>query len=901
MTLEQTNKMLVNLIPNIAKLKPVTKASDRIHKDQLTYGYIQKQYNAEGHAIQEVSFKQFAYHVGQEGYSWKSSLMNGAKNVDFVKAYVLALDFDEGITLEEFRAEAQRLNLVPNFLHTTFSHSEDQHKFRAIWKLPTPVDNPQLKNILQLMLMEVFPKCDQACKDLSRNYNGGKQVLDYKGEKGLDLNNLLMALYQVFVERDELHYTQNIKRFCKKLGLSTLNNSPYIVPSKQLVNETLTEGLEPILWGNFAIVCDKEAYDLSKNKTKKASVKHLKTDKLPTKKVDWNKMSERCGLYNDFMKGKILHHMELSHLAMNLYGCTGFKKQYFNVVEGNTYDNKDNKLYNTLNYYTNRQYAPSRCESKCPYYAECGCPKNILERYYQLEKTVKRLYDTEVLPLSVVEKRLLSDFMTFNELPMDSITFIKAPTGIGKSRLLGEINLYNTLVAVSNHKLGEQLYKDLTANRKNRQLRYAKPLPLEELPKSLLIQIEKLYACGMLQEVKNLIRSEVAKFHDVKAEEVPSYYYKLMEYLDNEKQLEHAMTLLFTHQRISYGCSNENIDTIIFDEDLLRSFVKNGSYRYDTVTAFLYDIVTWGKKSFIGHEDDLKAFIDTIQKALEEIRENNGLWLDNPLKEVTINPEFKKLIRRYITREQDILIENVNLFELLSCEAVKLQGGFLHYADCIGLKQLRGYRIIVLSATLDKTIHTMFANKYLPSYKVNFKDYGSVPVLGHIYCNCSRAWSRQGLLSLTDKSEKALNDILHSRNYNNIITFKDDDLVNLEGTDLTKIAWFGACEGLNGYEGENLCVLGTPHFNNIIYEAYGYLLTGRNITDHNWQVKRVEKFGFEFNLNTYSHKDDLIFTEIQKYLLYSELIQAVGRARGIRFNCDVYVYSTLPLEGCTLI
>ena len=78
-------------------------------------------------------------------------------------------------------------------------------------------------------------------------------------------------------------------------------------------------------------------------------------------------------------------------------------------------------------------------------------------------------------------------------------------------------------------------------------------------------------------------------------------------------------------------------------------------------------------------------------------------------------------------------------------------------------------------------------------------------------------------------------------------------------------------------------------------------MTGKSPTSNTWKVKRVQKYGFEFDLNTYENEEDKIFTEIQLYLLYKELIQAVGRARALREMCEVYVNSALPIPNATII
>ena len=67
--------------------------------------------------------------------------------------------------------------------------------------------------------------------------------------------------------------------------------------------------------------------------------------------------------------------------------------------------------------------------------------------------------------------------------------------------------------------------------------------------------------------------------------------------------------------------------------------------------------------------------------------------------------------------------------------------------------------------------------------------------------------------------------MLDDDRFTNIITFKNNELINLEGTDKMKIAHFGACEGLDKYKGQNLGVIGTPHTNSNLIEGYYFLLT----------------------------------------------------------------------------
>jgi hypothetical protein len=55
----------------------------------------------------------------------------------------------------------------------------------------------------------------------------------------------------------------------------------------------------------------------------------------------------------------------------------------------------------------------------------------------------------------------------------------------------------------------------------------------------------------------------------------------------------------------------------------------------------------------------------------------------------------------------------------------------------------------------------------------------------------------------------------------------------------------------------------------------------------------LEHNGFRFYFKTFEN-DDL--REIQLQMIESELIQAVGRARVLRNDCIIEVYSNLPLQ-----
>ena len=899
------NKIKVNILPNPEFKKPGNEEYRKIQKIIC---------NDEN--IKELDFKRFAYLVGEKGYIWKSSLLEGgAKNENFKEAYILSLDFDDGMRIDEFLSISKDLGLEPTFIYQTFSHTEENHRFRVIWKLNEVITMPQLKYALQLMLMEVFPECDNACKDLSRLWIGGKKVSFYNGLNTLNLDNLLNALVNSISEKSTNgHESRNIKKFCKNIGINIYNKYPFALKigenhekSNNIFNRELRENSQKIdtfIYDNMEFSFDTNSYDNKKASCKGAKIQTIKGDKLKKTKIDYDKLKDRCNLFNDFINGKRLDHNEIKHLSFNLYEFEKYPTILKDTLINNGYNNYENK-YNTYVSAVNYNYAPSQCGKNCKYFNECMNPLNIKEKYYQKESKVKVLYQEPTITLEEAEKQLEEVPNILKEMNVNDLLLLKAVTGIGKTELLKRLSLENVIIGVPNHKLGAETFERL--KEVNPGILYVKPLNLENMPIELKYEIQRYYDLGIPGEVKTLAFEEIKRLNDLgkQGQQFPLYYYDLIEYVEQLEQIPKADTMLFTHHRISYGNQNSKIDTIILDEDFLRSFIKYDSFTIDNVFNDLRMLRNWSEK--FNHKnskyyDDYLELFEFIEYFNIEVSRSvsSGEWFENPLRPIALNPKFRKLMVQYIKENKNDL--NMDIFKLFRAEYVSVkQGQFIHIVNGEAIEELKDYKVVVMSATIDEEIHIDFIKKYLPNKNIIFKNIANTELKGEIIADCSYSWSREGLRKITDKANNKLEKILSSEEYINVISFMDDELINVEKYNKKKIAHFGATEGIDKYKNQNLCIIGTPHNNSVLYEAYGVLLTGKSPISDTWKVKRVQKYGFEFDLNTYENEADLIFTKIQLYFLYSELIQAVGRARALRFNAKVFVNSALPLPNSKLI
>ena len=110
------------------------------------------------------------------------------------------------------------------------------------------------------------------------------------------------------------------------------------------------------------------------------------------------------------------------------------------------------------------------------------------------------------------------------------------------------------------------------------------------------------------------------------------------------------------------------------------------------------------------------------------------------------------------------------------------------------------------------------------------------------------------------------------------------------------IIHFGNTEGCDFIKGENLIVAGTPHFDETVYKLIATHLEINS--DEKMRFLEVEDECFKYWLHTYENKH---LQNIQLWLIKTELVQAVGRARLLRYDCTVKLYASIPLEQALIL
>jgi hypothetical protein len=187
-------------------------------------------------------------------------------------------------------------------------------------------------------------------------------------------------------------------------------------------------------------------------------------------------------------------------------------------------------------------------------------------------------------------------------------------------------------------------------------------------------------------------------------------------------------------------------------------------------------------------------------------------------------------------------------------------------------------KIIILSATAP-----------IPIYQELFKDrlevieLSDVEQMGNVIQFTNRSCSRNSLARYSDIIANKIGDTP-------VITFKS---FQTHFQNPTEEIYFGNSSGYNNLKGMDIAVVGTPHRNNVVYHLYAAILGKISKIGLEMEFQKVEYNGFKFKFNCFEDED---LRNIQLSLIESDLIQAVGRARTLRTNATVQVYSNFPLR-----
>lgn len=859
----------------------------------------------------EVTVKELVKAI-EEGRSFKPAALNGNKNLYWESQQVFCIDVDNDeksvnkygiLTPKAAYDRFEKLGIAPAFYYESFSSTNEIPKFRLVFLTPNPVYDVRIRNSIQMALMKIIPESDIACKDLSRLFHGtNKKCVTFNRYKYM-LNPY--KLIQSMVAWININDTERkntakiIKRYCESVGLNMINGLPNVrllenvhsggnTASSIIYNiEVAPNPLKSIMF-TFDISADNSYRMMTKGygrkKLMKIDVTNTKVSNEVIRNFDFDKLSSKCELWSDFINGNIwCYHNEIFGIACNMCNIEGAESKMIAAININDqYEDKYNKI-NTIKSCAAYGYSPMRCSNFCPYCKECPNTRlNMLQSIDNKRGSIRKVEESEAITLEKAEVMLQQAILDSYATQDKKVYVIKGVTGIGKTTALMNLNNYNNLcISYPNHRLGNDIVERL--NIKNAI--HVKELKLKD--KDALREFQNLQSIGAYNQTRAYLKNYMNRLYEdmnknsTKRADVEAEIKKVKEYLEViDKCITTNNTVFCTHKRM-LNLKNTNVETYIIDEDIvLSSLVQTIEIKLST----LDDLI---KLAYKANAKITKVQLTTIKERVIDAINKPGRVFKIPnfvIKDREIN-EMIKVSKNSI---------DINLKDLLKTRILTANTNREVLGMSIG--ELPNKKCIILSATANETVY----RSLLTNRDVEFIDLDNVETRGKLILHY-KSFSRTDLKNNFEKAIKQIKN--EAPGIDNVITFaKYKERFKKEG--FNPISHFGACSGLDAYKGQDLIVIGTPHVDERVYFLLATAIKDSVVIEEEIQYCNVRRNGFEFSFSTYNNgsgiETDNLLQEIQFYLIESELVQAIGRARILRTDATVHLFSNYAIQGSEL-
>lgn len=668
--------------------------------------------------------------------------------------------------------------------------------------------------------------------------------LNYAEDKEvlIDIYTVFLAFIDFMKDKyDDKHYMERIREYANIRAVEMVGGIPKI--------HWLDDGtfmITPCCLINGEICFNDK---IIKNKVTEAnSVRSKSTKRAAFRNFKWDNLYNSCQLFRDFKDGKrCLTHSELLLIARNLCGAEKGKNEFLDIIESNDCYVKNN-WKEMLNGIIKGNIPIQECEN-CMYSEECCHCRNMLETANPKAHDIKQINQPEYVDIKDAEDDLKDKFNQAINSGENGIHIIKAQTGLGKtSTYIDYLKVADNpcVIAVPTHELKEEIYHRAMENG-IKNICCTPAFPESLVSEDISEKVNHLYAIGAAKEVMPYLGDLLNRLH-----ENDNDYIVIKDYLETTKNsVEFKGHIITTHAKLILKSDSSFSDhEIIVDEDILRQVYNTGCVKISDIRKIL---------------NKEKSLENEVGNRLNVLLHKQGYMVENKDAEINITNEFNGI--------------NADIYGLLNAEVT--------YSDServifINRQRLSYSKMIILSATVDPSLYKMFfPERKIISYECKKSRYE-----GEVIQYTDSSYSRFNLINDKEKVEK----LVHKLNGKSVITFQ-----SIQEKFDTKYH-FGNIEGLNIFEGNDLFIIGLPNLPEKVYKLYGLCLNCN--MKSKMRPQRIEYNGYSFRINTF---DDLKLRQIQMWLLSSQLEQSVGRARLLRNNCTVTVYSEFPVEQAVYI
>lgn len=820
---------------------------------------------------QQIELDELADMVGNKGYTMvPARLEGGLKAENFTAIQLFTLDFDHGSTFAEIRDKCERLGIPISFAYHTFSSSEKEERFRVVFVYECLIEEAFVARAIQEILSRIFLECDHQCHNIDRMFFGGNELIYFNRGARMTLVQLIFPLMEALNVGG--HYQRNIQRFSAKTNIMLFNDRPVM---GRLTDLDLFSGekLDPAI-----IYIIGESTNSPNFIAKTNSLHSSLTCDRKKKRLEVKEAKSGCLLLSDFESGNEMDHEAKFAILTNLLYVYGGKSHFLEVIREFYGEESFEKWKKDMGYVSG--YHPKRCSVDfCPYYGSCEQAGTIIDTL-ALDRTVHVVTEEKYYSLETVQMCLENNLNSALHSRKLGMHLIKAQTAIGKTTAYINMIVNNPdtkfLIAVPTNILKDQVMKDLKgAGLMEKEIFVTISVSGNSFfSEELQVQISDAHTQGIHNKTKDIVNARCKEAQDAGASAVVEECKKIV---DGINAIQDERVVVTTHAYF-LQMSEDFLKqyTIIIDEDILQLQMFNLIY---TISAdCLNELV---EKKVLVYSD--------IAKELLRAEENEYKKINCSLRGYPLSEEQ--------LQELECFGNGDNINDLLYAKA------FVKLEDKVSGQQVIKYfcppklhklKYIVLSATLNENIYQKYFQGHMdiymyPEKKAKYKG----KLIQYTYHSLGRKdlSNKIQVFSFVQKIA-GLPDLP-------IITFKKNCMLKNMPYTNSQNMHYGNTTGINALSGKDIGIIGTPYKVEESYKLIACYL-GADVNQKQDQKPRMRRINYKnYNFLIVTYQEPLL-REVQLYSIESELEQCIGRARLLRKDCTVYLFSAFPCEQAEL-
>ena len=853
-------------------------------------------------SLNSDNIRGFIGDVGLDGHTFcPATFKNGKRNKEnFEQQQFLVLDIDnpdphQKISFEAVKSRADDYDLPILFAYDTFT-SKNHDKFRVVFLNDIPIPDRKVAEAMQLAIGTIFPESDSTCyKDISKMYFGGQEVI-YFNEDIPEINVEVIFRNLTHFTKDKHkanHYKQKLAKFSQETGIAlnpkgfldvTVSDVPTELHGATSSKPNGKNSPNAIIYNlnKTNIIVDgenfpKKYYHINFDNTSKSGTNNNSVAKTYDKKISPNhkpyrsfiitQMYEKCQLYREFESAtRRLHHGELHGISTNLLSVETGLQRFIDILSKNSSfyaEKKDAWQQRHLPYIKQNNYHPENCNNFCPYRNQCSHGTNILSTVHPKRGTMEKVigYKETFYPISEVEEDVYQAIHKAYCANDKKRYVINAMTSIGKTtsylKIMSEYPTVRFLIAVPTNLLKDEVYDKAV----RMGISICKTPSLEqiknEIPDKVWNHIQQLYRGGQYRSVHPYIEETLKK------KDIPC----LREYLKAREELKSFSGSMITTHRYLLNMDEKRLKeygAVIIDEDIIfKSIISNQGE------------ITISELKKLSKETTQRRLSKKIDKLLKLSKYESCIELDSfefddetDFDDTSILfdiPSFCLTERFYLRK---------------SSKEINLKEDTISFIKPATFKDVK---YIIVSATANEDIcHKFFGSDNVNFYKCKKAQYkGELNQYPHKSMSRTCITNNPGIIRRLMKHLNIYED--------KVITFMKEDIGHLH---------FGNTEGSNTLEGEDILVVGTPYHAEFLYKLVAFTMGLDFNEDEEMSSQIVEHNGYKSWFRIFKNEN---LRGILLWMIESELEQAVGRARLLRNNCTVHLFSNFPLSQAIMI